>query len=232
MSLRRLLTVFFLFMLVIAVAGNTCAATLVGKPADTRLDAIVSRIQQHYQATQTLSADFDEQLTGISGVKRVRSGHVDYGKPGKFRWEFSEPEKETIVSDGKLLYDYQPDLDQVLEMPLEQAFRSAAPVAFLLGFGDLKRDYDTTLLPAAHTSTAQLLTVALVPKAGGDRLELGLEPHSYDLRTVKVTDAIGNVTIISFTHVVRNAPLKDGLFSFQIPEGADVIQAPQAPARP
>src|SRR5579875_966308 len=139
MSLRRLLTVFFLFMLVIAVAGNTCAATLVGKPADTRLDAIVSRIQQHYQATQTLSADFDEQLTGISGVKRVRSGHVDYGKPGKFRWEFSEPEKETIVSDGKLLYDYQPDLDQVLEMPLEQAFRSAAPVAFLLGFGDLKR---------------------------------------------------------------------------------------------
>jgi len=41
------------------------------------------------------------------------------------RWEFAAPEVQTIVSDGEMLYSYDPDLNQVVEAPLKQALKSS-----------------------------------------------------------------------------------------------------------
>jgi len=189
---------------------------------------VVDRIQDHYQHTQSFSAKFTEELTGTGRVKRTRSGQVLYKRPGKMRWEFVLPQRETVVSDGHKLYDYQPDLNQVLELPLERAFKSAAPLAFLLGIGNMRRDF-TASLPLS-TPTDQLVHLILTPKGGGDRIEMGLDPSTYDLMTVKVTDALGNTTSIRFSAVHTNVQLADALFNFQVPDGADVVQAPGAPA--
>ena len=189
---------------------------------------VVDRIQDHYQHTQSFSAKFTEELTGTGRVKRTRSGQVLYKRPGKMRWEFVLPQKETVVSDGHKLYDYQPDLNQVLELPLERAFKSAAPLAFLLGIGNMRRDF-TASLPLS-TPTDQLVHLILTPKGGGDRIEMGLDASTYDLMTVKVTDALGNTTSIRFSAVHTNVQLADALFNFQVPDGVDVVQAPGAPA--
>jgi outer membrane lipoprotein-sorting protein len=47
---------------------------------------------------------------------------------------------------------------------------------------------------------------------------------------VTVTDALGNTTSISFKSVRSNIQLSDALFNFQVPPGADVVEAPGAPA--
>jgi len=189
---------------------------------------VVDRIQDHYQHTESFSAKFTEDLTGVGRPKLTRSGQVFYQRPGKMRWEFMEPQKETVVSDGHKLYDFQPDLNQVVELPLERAFRSAAPLAFLLGIGNMRRDF-TASLPLS-TPTDGLVHVTLIPKGGGDRIEMGLDPSTYNLMTVKVTDALGNTTSIHFSAVRTNIQLADTLFNFQVPPGADVVQAPGAPA--
>lgn len=206
------------------IGVGRCAAAGQARESPA-LKAILKGVQEHYRQTDTLSADFSERITGLGGVNRTRSGHVYYRKPGKFRWIFDSPQKETIVSDGKTVYDYQPDLDQVLEMPLARAFHSASAVAFLLGFGDLQRDYSASL-PAGAQAGEDLMRVVLVPKAGGERLELGVAPHTYDLRTATVSDAIGNRTEITFTNLKRNVALDDSLFRFTVPAGADIVRAP------
>jgi outer membrane lipoprotein carrier protein len=188
--------------------------------------ATLDRIQQHYQNTTSFSGKFTEQLTGIGGTKRTKTGQVSYKRPGKMRWEFESPQKETVVSDGHKLYDYQPDLNQVLEIPIERAFKSAAPLSFLLGMGNLRRDFNASV--AAPSGADTLLHVVLIPKRGGDRVELGLNPSTYALVTAKVTDALGNITSIQFRDVRTNVQLADSMFHFEVPAGADVVQAPGA----
>jgi len=191
--------------------------------------AVLDRIQDHYQHTMSFTAKFTDEITGMGGTKRKRTGRLFYKRPGRMRWEFDPPQTETVVANGHKLYDYQPDLNQVIELPLERAFKSAAPLAFLLGMGDIRRDFNTSLLAPAPSDS--LLRVLLVPKTGGDRIEMGLEPSTYDLMAVRVTDAMGNTTSIRFSAVRTNVQLADSLFNFEAPPGADVVQAPGAPSQ-
>jgi len=198
-----------------------------GKPeGNQKLDAILKRVQTHYQKTTTLKAKFSENIVAADGRKRDRSGTVYYQKPGKMRWDFEGPETETIVSDGKELYTYAPDLNQVMKAPLQRVFKSSAPVAFLLGVGDIKRDFKASL-PESPPSDG-LVHVALSPKKGGEVIELGLDPHSYDLVWMKIADELGNATTMHLEDIHTNMTLNDSLFVFEVPKGADIVEAPGA----
>jgi outer membrane lipoprotein carrier protein len=224
MFVNAALSVFGLFAIGVICARAVAAEVSVPLQSST----VVDRVQDHYQHTQSFGAKFSEELTGVGRPKLIRSGQVFFKRPGKMRWEFDTPQKEIVVSDGHKLYNYQPDLNQVIELPIERAFKSAAPLAFLLGIGNMRRDF-TASLPLS-TPTDGLVHVTLVPKGGGERLEMGLDPSTYDLTTVKVTDALGNTTSITFSAVRTNIQLSDALFNFQVPPGADVVEAPGAPA--
>ncbi len=215
-----------LAMLMIAfplVAQDSSGTATVSK------NAVLDKIQDHYEHTDSFSAKFTEKLTALGGTTQTRSGEVWYQRPGMMRWDFESPQKETVVSDGHKLYDYQPDLNQVLEMPLNRAFKFSAPLTFLLGIGKLRRDFHATMPPGEASD--HLLTVVLVPKSGGDRITMELNPSNYDLEGAQVTDALGNTTSISFGSVQRNVPIADSKFHFEVPPGADVVQAPGAPAQ-
>ena len=213
--------------LVAVILGLTVVSTAVSAIVEpTRLAAVLDRLQKHYQQTESFSAKFSERLSGAGGNKSVRSGTVYYQKPGKMRWEFNAPQPEAVVSDGHMLYNYQPDLNQVLEVPISRAFKSAAPLAFLLGMGNLRRDFKASFAVSAPDD--HLIHLLLMPKSGGDKVEIGLDPKSYDLMAVKVLDALGNLTEIHFSDVHANVALAQSLFRFEVPAGADVVQAPAA----
>src|SRR5208282_1424060 len=111
--------------------GVICAPLVAAENSvPLQSSTLVDRVQDHYQHTQSFSAKFSEELTGIGRPKLIRSGQVFFKRPGKMRWEFGAPQKETVVSDGHKVYNYQPDLNQVIELPIERAFKSAAPLAF------------------------------------------------------------------------------------------------------
>lgn len=207
-----------------AVADQQAGGGL--KAADS---AVLDRIQAHYQHTNSFSAKFTEELTGIGGNQRTRTGRVSYKRPGKMRWDFDPPRTETVVTDGHQLYDYQPDLNQVMELPIARAFKSAAPLTFLLGMGNLRRDFNVTIVPGSASDP--LLHLIMTPKGGGDRIEMGLKPSTYDLATAKVTDALQNTTALRFSDVRTNVELADSLFNFHAPPGADVVTAPGGPSQ-
>jgi outer membrane lipoprotein carrier protein len=197
-------------------------------PDSPQLKTLLDRLQKHYQQTTSFSAKFKEQITPAGGAKREREGTVYYRKPGRMRWEFGGQDQEIIVSDGKQLYSYQPDLNQVIETPVEQAFRSSSVAAFLLGIGNIERDFEARL-PATSAPADGLKHVVLKPKNAGDTIEMGLDAKTLDLRTLRLTDALGDVTELSFTNINYDAPLDDKLFAFIPPAGADIVKAPQQP---
>ena len=189
------------------------------------LDAVVHRLQRHYQQTSSFEAKFKEQIASSSGVKRDLEGTIKYRRPGRLRWDFAPPQQETIVADGTTLFVYQPDLSQVIETPLERAFRTSAPAALLLGAGNIERDFAASAVSTAPEE--HLVRLSLKAKADGTDITLGLDPATYNVVTLTLTDQLGNVTRLEFSEIRTNIPLDDSLFSFKVPEGVDVVAAPE-----
>src|SRR5579862_4903378 len=186
----------------------------------SNLDTILRRLQHRYDCSRSLQANFDEKISSPGGMTRTRKGTVYFRKVGRMRWEFAAPSEGTVVSDGTTVYDYEKDLNQVVELPVSKALKSSA-TAFLLGLGNIRRDFKVSLPP--ESSIDGLIYVILVPKSGGDTMELGLDPKSYDIVKFKLTNQVGGVTELRFSDIRTNVALDDSLFAFTVPEGADVV---------
>ena len=214
-----------LIQLFVAPALETASAAMNLQSGKPDLNRVLDDLQQHYKATRSFSARFSETITrpGVPPVQR--SGSIDYKKPGKLRWEFQGSQPETIVSDGKTIYDYDPGLNQVVETPLAQAVRSQAAAAFLLGAGDLKRDFNAVGISSPDSTG--VVHVSLTPKQGGERIEAGVDRKTYNIATLSIADALGNQTYFKFSNIELNPSLEDSRFSFTPPNGADVVSAAQ-----
>lgn len=204
---------------------------MAGHPANGaspsgNIDTLVTRLQTHYQATHAFTAKFTETLSRPGAPPRERSGVVEYQKPGRMRWEFAGSQPETIVSDGTTIYDYDPGLEQVVETPLKRAVMSRGAAAFLLGVGNLKRDF----IPSAGAASDSdgLVHLVLKPKGQGDPVEIGVDPATSNIVTLRLADAIGNVTLLRFNEIKTNPPLDSSTFSFKVPPGADIVNADAA----
>jgi outer membrane lipoprotein carrier protein len=202
------------------------ASTSLGaaaRPSPANLNVLIARLQRHYQATKSFSAKFDETITRAGAPPLKRAGVIYHQKPGKLRWEFEGAQPETIVSDGKIIYDYDPGLNQVVETPLNQAFKNQAAAAFLLGAGNLKRDF--TFVPLSAPGADRLTHVELTPKGGGQRLEIGIDPKTYNIASLTVYDPMGNKTELSFSSIELNQPQEASRFEFTPPSGADIVSS-------
>jgi outer membrane lipoprotein carrier protein len=195
-------------------------------PASEELKQVLDHLQRHYRATRSFSAKFNEEIAAVGAPKRNRSGTVSFLKPGRMRWDFDQPEKQIIVSDSETVYSYDPDLNQVVETPLKQAIKSSSATSFLLGMGNINRDFKAEF---ADTKTAGMIDLKLDAKAGGYKIEIGLDPKTYDLITLTLTDQLGDVTKIGFSDIHNNVDLPGSTFAFKTPPGADVVTAPASP---
>ena len=158
-------------------------------------------------------------------MKREREGTVYYRKPGRMRWEFEGQDQELIVSDGKQIYSYQPDLNQVIETPLDQAFRSSKFAAFLLGIGNVERDFDASV--PAKPPADDLTHVSLKPKNGGDVIEMGLDPANLDLEHVRLTDASATLPPLTLSDFKATPRSTTSCSLSSLPSVLDIVKAPQ-----
>jgi len=216
MNYRRLL---FIAVIFATIAG---CLTRVDAAGDTAaLTKAIDGLQRNYRETRTLSAKFSEEIIPVGAPKRERTGTVYLMKPGRMRWEYDEPSKELLVSDGKLIYNYDPELNQVVEAPLAQTLRYPGATEFLLGAGDIKKDFNAALL---NNSDSALIHLRLVPKRQGNTIEVGLDPKTYNVATIRVIDQLGDVTAMKFTNIVNNPPISESIFGFSPPAGVDIVK--------
>jgi outer membrane lipoprotein carrier protein len=215
-----------LLLATVPARSETMAAA--GPPPSKELKHTLDRLQKHYHDTNSFTAKFSEEITTAGAPTRKRGGMVSFRKPGRMRWEFDDPEKQTIVSDGETLYSYDPDLNQVVESPLKQALKSSSATSFLLGIGNINRDFKAAFADPS-TPPDGLVDLILDAKTGGYKIQVGLDPTTYNLMTLTLTDQLGDVTKIDFSDIHDNVDLADSIFAFKAPAGADIVTAPASP---
>jgi len=184
---------------------------------------IVAKLQARYDSTSGFHADFSQEVESATLGQKVESrGTVVFKKPGRMRWEFAEP-KQTLVSDGEFFWLHQPADNQVIKTPFRQVFSSTTPASFLLGVGQLEKDFTITLA-AENKDTYQLrLTAKADPEAIGV-LDLTVNVKTFDIEQAVVTDPLGNITRLRFSNIDRTTPIQDDAFHFSPPAGVDVIE--------
>ena len=107
------------------------------------------------------------------------------------------------------------------------AFKNRSIAAFILGVGDLERDFDGQTV--SDGATDGLTTLILKPKDGGAKIELGVASKTLNITRLRTADALGNVTELLLSDIQRNVTLDNSLFAFTVPPGADIVNA--APGR-
>jgi outer membrane lipoprotein carrier protein len=214
----------WLFMVLVAVSGSPLS-TLAAE--SNSAEAIVDRLQKSYDATADFTADF-RQENEVKTLNRTlkASGKVSFKRPGKMLWRYDEPKEQFVLADGKHLYFYQPEQNQVIKTPLKNAFRGDIPLSFLLGLGNLKKEFNAALKSTDEKS----YVLRLEPKgeAGGfSEILLAVDKSSSDILWVSIRDAAANLTTIRFSGMRKGVGLNDSLFQVQIPKGADVVELGQ-----
>lgn len=185
---------------------------------------VIQGVQKSYDSTVDFVAEFRQETEFKTLSRKLKAhGELYFKRPGKMLWRYEEPKGQVVLADGKNLYFYQPEQAQVIKSPLRNAFRSGIPLSFLLGMGNLKRDFRVTLkgLEQGH------YVLRLGPKeewGGIGEILLGIERRTFDILSARIWDGTGNVTTIRFSNMRRGIGLKDSLFHFQVPDGVEVVE--------
>jgi len=214
-------------ILLSVVLGLALAAKDDSLAGDRSAEQIVDSLQKNYDATVDFVADF-RQETEVRTLNRSLKawGKLTFKRPGRMLWRYEEPKGQFVLADGKNLYFYQPEQNQVIKSPLKNAFRSDIPLSFLLGIGNLKRDFNATL----KGIEANQYVLLLEPKGesgGFSEVLVGVSRATSDLLWVSVRDAVNNLTTIRLSDMRKGVGVKESLFQFEIPEGADLVELGQ-----
>ena len=199
--------------------------------SDIPLERIIANVQEMYQRTKDIEADFFQESTIKSLNKtQIAKGKFYFKTPSKLRWDYNDPTKQEIVTDGNTLWMYIADDRQVTVNAFSSVYRSNTSAFFLSGMGDLDRDFDVQLeKPSVHDEEKAFL-LRLTPKeqqANIDKLFLLVDRGTFLVLETYFNDFYGNLIRIRFKNMVINQGLPDSMFTFTIPEGVDVVEPPQ-----
>lgn len=193
------------------------SAILTAQPS---LANSVVKLQQQLSETKTLQANFNQQVLSKNNKTQTSQGQVSLARPGKFRWIYSKPYPQDIISDGKQVWLYDVDLAQVTIKPVGKAL-DASPAAVLAGNNKIDTSFNTQELP----NKDGLYWVELTPKqkeSSFARIRIGFNDAA--ISRMELDDQFGQTTQIQFSQVIRNKPIEDKLFTFTPPAGTDVIR--------
>ena len=201
------------------------------KPADKGESAafVVARVQKYYDATKDLHARFEQQIASPSRSPQKATGEVWLKKPGKMRWDYAEPEKKLMVSDGGTLWVYEPEDAQAFKQSLKDN-ALPAQVSFLLGEGKLAQEFDASFTKLDGLA-ADELALKMVPKTGTAAyryLVFVVDGKSGQVKQTVIYDQAGATNKLSFVDVQQNKGVDDAKFKFTPPTGTHVLTPPKA----
>ena len=180
----------------------------------------VEALKAMLEQTTTARARF-AQMVLDKNLKMLQqaTGTMQFSRPGKFRWEYDKPQEQVIVSDGSRVWLYDKDLNQVTVRRVDRALGSS-PAALLAGSNEIEKSYFFTAL-GSQEGLDWLEAVPRTQETAFEKIRLGFGKSG--LEAMELRDQFGQVTVIKFSTIERNARLSPEAFRFTPPKGADVI---------
>ena len=183
-------------------------------PAINELDVLLQDIQTMSAKVLQLIIESD------GGVLEESEIQMHLKKPDGFYWETIDPFPELIVTNGTYLWNYQPDLEQVV---IEDWDNSESELAAQLLNGrteNIAEDYLVQLISDDESSEFELTPIAL--DSVYELITISFIASNLDM--IHLDNKNGEQTVWQFRNIEKNQSLSDTLFVFEPPDGVDVIE--------
>ena len=196
-------------------------ALLIGGSNVANSDSISEKLSALLRPIESMSANFTQQLFDADDSEvELFEGVFKLAKPGKMLWHIKQPMEQKLVSDGEVLWIYDPDLEQVVIESFADKIKST-PIALFNGqVADLDTRYTIT---QQHTErSTEIFTLS--PKDTSSlfsRIDITFVDSVP--QSIAVIDTFEQRTLIVFDKLSVNPLFDPSIFSFIIPNQVDVI---------
>lgn len=178
------------------------------------------RLKSFFSDVTTVRANFIQQVVGVKKkVLQETSGQMLLLRPGRFRWDYKTPYEQQIVSNGKKVWLYDVDLEQVTVKTLDGALGST-PALLLSSDTPIEENFTVSELGEARGLQWVELT-PLQKESSFEKLVLGFDKTN--LVNMELHDSFGQLTRLLFSKVERNPVIDPVKFDFIPPKDVDVI---------
>lgn len=205
-------------------------------PVETPVD-IAKRLQDNYDRMQSLTFQFYQDTRGETvGRARKGSGKAAFIKDGvksRMRWDYTNPTRQILLSDGKRFSMYFAELNQMIVSPAE-TLENDLTYSFFSGKGNLLRDFhiqpaDSDFNTESGSDFNVLKLIPITPHAQVQDIHIWVTKDSL-IRRIKIRDHFGTITVLNLSSILvdglrdKSAMEMDALFSFTPPEGTEIIE--------
>lgn len=199
-------------------------ATFLCLPALAKASAI-DQFKNFLSGTSSAKGEFAqvqvrEETGGKLRMGTPATGTFLFSKPGKFIWTYQKPYEQVLQADGKMLYIYDRDLNQVTTRKLGSAL-GASPAAILFGSTDIEKNFR---LSESGTKDGMEWMEATPKDRESTFLRIRIGMQNNVPVAMELHDAMGQLSLIKFTRFEKNPPLKADTFRFVMPKGADLFE--------
>lgn len=201
------------FKVIFTLVSIAFAAVAYAGEGQQRLDRFMDELG-------TMRAQFVQSVVEPDGsVVEQSEGELLVSRPGRFRLEYLKPYRQTYVADGKRIWMYDRDLEQVTVREQEMTLGST-PALLLSGTEPLSENFEVIEL-GDHEGFTWLELRPRAKDASFEYVRLALEPTT--LRAMEMVDGFGQMTRLYFDRIERNPEIAPAAFQFKPPAGVDVI---------
>jgi len=188
------------------------------------LDKIINKVEKKYALAGFSACFFQESTLKAMGIKDSASGKITVKRPGKMRWEYEKPERQIIVTEGKNLWVYRPDDNQVMIGKFPSFFGDGKGASFLSDIKLIRQQFNIVL---ENTDSNDYYILKLLPlKKTNDLsyINLSISKKTFYLEEIVTYNAYGDETRIKLIDIKLLENPDDSIFIFNIPYGTDVLK--------
>ena len=191
------------------------------------VDQILEQVENKY-ADSKFSADFIQKSTiKAMDITDMANGRVYIKYPGMMRWEYEKPESQIIITDADKLWIYRPDDNQVMTGKAPTFFRDGKGASFLSDIRLIRQKFDISLEQGPPEEKDLFFHLKLIPREKTmdiSEIRLMVSRQTFNVLQIITLNFYGDETRIDLLNFVFGGNLDDSLFSFEIPQGVDVLQ--------
>jgi outer membrane lipoprotein-sorting protein len=192
-----------------------------GAPEPADLSVLLNTIGKKVSDFKTLKTDFtQEKEMAMFKEKLVLKGRIYLQKPNKVAWHVDKPLRYSVLITDKFIRQWDEDTNQVQELslaknPMFQNVIRQLTVWFSGEYGSLLETNDVRLVKRSP------LTVEFSPRGNNDAgkvirsITITFREDQTYLQQIRMQERSGDVTTITFTNTLLNAPLNNSDFDVQ-----------------
>jgi chaperone LolA len=184
-------------------------------------EPIVKKVRENYEKLQSMQADFVQNYTwSLAGETQTLEGKIFLKKDDRYR---VETKTQTIVTDGATVWTYSPEKQQVIIDHLSKTADDPLPRELIVKY---TRDFKAKLLGTDKSGKNDLYRIQFTPRDEDSfvrEVTAWIDKDTYLAQKIEQHDINDNVTVYELKNIQRDAALADQLFTFKIPDGAEVV---------